>query len=183
MKYWMITLLLGGYLASVSGFTSAAETPADAEYKEVYWEDLMPEGWEPPAEEMPVPPGIADQLVEQGLEFSEEPLATIEVEAPIIEAFNNTKLKVPGFIIPIKYDDESLSEFLLVPFMGACIHVPPPPSNQMVYVILKEPMSSGQLWMPVWASGVMHTEKSTTEYATAGYTMTEAVTSKYEFTR
>lgn len=41
---------------------------------------------------------------------------------------------VPGFMVPLEDDLDHVTEFLLVPFAGACIHVPPPPPNQMIYV-------------------------------------------------
>ena len=176
----MMRQLLSVFLFITVAMIAGAFAEPAAEFRELYWEDLVPEGWQPtPA--IPMTPAIREQLEARGFELEDEPLMPEQPEAPVVEALHNQKLKVPGFIIPIKYDDESVSEFLLVPYMGACIHVPPPPENQMVYVKLKTPMSSGQLWEPVWASGLMQTTKSDTEYATAGYTMVDAVTSAYAY--
>ena len=44
------------------------------------------------------------------------------------------RVSIPGFMVPLEDDLEQVSEFLLVPYAGACIHVPPPPPNQIVYV-------------------------------------------------
>lgn len=129
----------------------------------------MPEGWEPP---------------EFAIDHSLESFDTFEIpkiEAPVVAALDNQKVKVPGFIIPIEYSDEDVTEFLLVPFVGACIHVPPPPENQMVYVKLKTPMSTANLWDPVWVKGVIKTERASTEYTDTGYTMDLATTEKYVF--
>ncbi|MBO4335911.1 MAG: DUF3299 domain-containing protein [Desulfovibrio sp.] len=47
------------------------------------------------------------------------------------------EIALQGFVVPLERDaDNKLSEFLLVPYFGACIHVPPPPANQIVYVRL-----------------------------------------------
>jgi len=44
------------------------------------------------------------------------------------------RVSIPGFMVPLEDDLDHVSEFLLVPYAGACIHVPPPPPNQIVYV-------------------------------------------------
>jgi uncharacterized protein len=50
---------------------------------------------------------------------------------------NNKLVSVPGFMVPLEDDADQVTEFILVPFAGACIHVPPPPPNQMIYVKLQ----------------------------------------------
>ena len=55
-------------------------------------------------------------------------------------SLNGQYVKLPGYVVPLESDAGGLlSEFLLVPYYGACIHVPPPPSNQIVYVRLNKP--------------------------------------------
>ncbi len=44
------------------------------------------------------------------------------------------RVSIPGFMVPLEDDLDKVTEFLLVPYSGACIHVPPPPPNQIVYV-------------------------------------------------
>lgn len=44
------------------------------------------------------------------------------------------RVSIPGFMVPLEDDLDVVTEFLLVPYAGACIHVPPPPPNQIVYV-------------------------------------------------
>ncbi len=145
------------------------------EYPETEWDALMPAGWEPDYSLM------APQH-EFNLE-SDDPqtFEASNMPAPVVEALSGQKLKLPGYVIPIKYDGTTIEEFLLVPYMGACIHVPPPPENQMVYVVLKEPLVSSGLWDPVWVSGEMKTELSETQYATAGYRMLKATIEPYEY--
>lgn len=143
------------------------------EYKELGWNDLMPADWEPEPQSNSY--GKPDNI------FSEKLNELFETDVPVVEELNEKNVKIPGFIIPIEFDDASVTEFLLVPYMGACIHAPSPPLNQMVYVILNEPMSSGNLWDPVWVSGKMLTQKKLTDVAVAGYTIETAFTSKYVF--
>ena len=66
-------------------------------------------------------------------------------------------IKIPGFAVPLEGDDgfEYVKEFLLVPTFGACIHVPPPPPNQVVHVILDKPVYFEKLMYAVWVSGIV----------------------------
>ena len=66
-------------------------------------------------------------------------------------------IKIPGFAVPLEGDDgfEYVKEFLLVPTFGACIHVPPPPPNQVIHVILDKPVYFEKLMYAVWVSGIV----------------------------
>ena len=66
-------------------------------------------------------------------------------------------IKIPGFVVPLEGDDgfEYVKEFLLVPTFGACIHVPPPPPNQVIHVILDKPVYFEKLMYAVWVSGIV----------------------------
>lgn len=78
-------------------------------------------------------------------------------------------VKIPGFVIPLEGDDKLVTEFLLVPFMGACIHVPPPPPNQIVYVKFKDGIEIGKLWEVVVVEGIMKVETTSAEIAQSSY--------------
>jgi hypothetical protein len=56
-------------------------------------------------------------------------------------------------LFPFNFDQTEMNEFLLVPFVGACIHVPPPPPNQIILVRSREPVEIGGLFDPVWVTG------------------------------
>lgn len=144
-------------------------------FQEITWDDLMPPGWEP---------SYADEFDEFGGGYGGDHTlpAPKQEPAPVVAKLNNQKLRLPGYVIPVKFAENGVSEFLLVPYVGACIHVPPPPENQIVYVSLKEPTKKDQLWAPVWVNGTMTTQAHTTQYASTGYFMKDAVTEVYEFT-
>ena len=80
-----------------------------------------------------------------------------ETRTSVVKALNGQQVRIPGYFLPLELSDTKLTEFLLVPYIGACIHVPPPPPNQIVYVRTpqKKGYSSKNLYEPVWVTGVI----------------------------
>ena len=78
-------------------------------------------------------------------------------------------VKIPGFVVPLDDDDQGLSEFLLVPSPQACIHVPPPPANQMIMVRMKSGRAPKRSWGPVWIKGRLHVATSDSQYGKISY--------------
>ena len=68
------------------------------------------------------------------------------------------RVRLPGYVVPLDFDGSKVTGFLLVPYMGACIHVPPPPPNQIVYVHTKEPIEVDEIFEAVWATGRFEAE-------------------------
>jgi len=64
-------------------------------------------------------------------------------------------VRMPGYMLPLDYSGKEVSEFLLVPWVGACIHTPPPPPNQIVHVRLERPTPYDGLFKPVMVTGRM----------------------------
>ena len=66
-------------------------------------------------------------------------------------------VKIPGFAVPLEGDEgfEYINEFLLVPYFGACIHVPPPPPNQVIHVILDKPVHFEVISFAIWITGIL----------------------------
>jgi hypothetical protein len=133
------------------------------------WKDLVPPGWDPnrilkkyyaDVSKMKDNDPRAERLAE-GLRKAWE-------NAPVVETLNNQMVKLSGFLVTLEGDGKAVSEFLLVPFFGACIHVPPPPSNQMVLVRTK-PFSVTHLFETVAVTGRLRTERARNDVATASY--------------
>ena len=72
-------------------------------------------------------------------------------------ALDGQVVRIPGYLLPLEFSGKRVSEFLLVPWVGACIHTPPPPPNQIVHVKADKPFDFGGLFAPVWVTGRMST--------------------------
>lgn len=97
-------------------------------------------------------------------------LEAIWKRAPVVKEPDGKRVKLPGFVVPLEGDGQELSEFLLVPYYAACIHVPPPPANQTVYV--KVPKGDARIrhaFDTVWLTGIMSAKPFTSDLATASY--------------
>ena len=77
------------------------------------------------------------------------------INGSVVKELGGQKVRIPGYALPLEYSGEAVKEFLLVPYVGACIHTPPPPSNQMVFVTAEKPFVVDDLYMPVWVTGEM----------------------------
>jgi uncharacterized protein len=99
----------------------------------------------------------------------------------VVKSVLGRKIKLPGYVVPLEMDDSGrVSEFFLVPYYGACIHVPPPPPNQMVYVRLARPLAVPDIWEVYWIKGELSDLKTQTPSADAAYFMGEARLAPYE---
>jgi hypothetical protein len=151
-------------------------------YWELMWDDLVPADFRPEA----IMAKYQDEL-SQFQDGDPEAMAVymqMQQEfnnAPVNEELDDKPVKLPGFIAPLEYEGDVITEFLLVPYFGACIHVPPPPVNQTVLITAAE--DEGILiedsFQPVWVYGVLSAEKSTTDLAEAGYFIEDAVIEPY----
>lgn len=85
-----------------------------------------------------------------------------------LEQLNNKQIKIPGFMVPLEDDMKKVKEFLLVPTPQACIHVPPPPPNQMVYVIMKEGVDAS-VGVPIWVYGTLKLNTKNSQYGEVSF--------------
>jgi len=85
---------------------------------------------------------------------------------------NGQVVRVPGFMVPLEDFAEEVTEFLLVPYFGACIHTPPPPPNQMVYVRMDGGRKTKLEWYdPVWVEGPLHIQPIDSPYGAVAFGM------------
>jgi hypothetical protein len=89
----------------------------------------------------------------------------------VVADLNGKRVRIGGYVVPLDFESTTVKEFLLVPFVGACIHVPPPPANQIVYVKAEKGFEIGAAFDPVTVTGTMKTETAFTGLADAGYSI------------
>ncbi|MFD0916876.1 DUF3299 domain-containing protein [Pseudahrensia aquimaris] len=143
--------------------------------KVVNWEDLLPEG-----ELMALPQDAASDFFGtdpnpfSSSETGNSPSPMMSVPVPTAEPrqdLANTFVKIAGYMTPFNVEAGKTRTFLLVPYVGACIHVPAPPANQIVLVETSEPVEIKEMWEPFEAVGTLRVETISTELAEVAYTM------------
>ena len=73
----------------------------------------------------------------------------------VVPELDGRHIRMAGYALPLEFSDKTITEFLLVPWVGACIHTPPPPANQIVHVTLAEGIKPTGRFVPVWVTGKM----------------------------
>ncbi len=135
----------------------AATTP-----REITWDDLIPLG---------VPYG---EIIGEGLKNEQQDtwLPAFDKNASLLNPeLDGTLVKIPGYIVPIDQTTLGVTSFVLVPYVGACVHTPPPPPNQLIFVETGQPWNQDNLWDPVWVTGTISHDIQVTEVAQAGYAL------------
>jgi len=89
----------------------------------------------------------------------------------IVTELNGKHVRIGGYVVPLDFEATTVKEFLLVPFVGACIHVPPPPANQIIYVKADKGFEVAGQFDPVTVTGTIKTETAFTGIADAGYSI------------
>ena len=148
-------------------------------YREVKWDELISPSWNPEA--------IIKSL-NLGMMMDGDPRANAALDrlrqewdnAPGNPAFNGAEVRIAGFVVPLEREGNALREFLLVPYFGACIHVPPPPANQIVHVVSPKPVPNTATMDAVWVSGKLALFPTSTAMGRSSYRLTAAAVEPYK---
>ncbi len=148
---------------------------------ELEWDELIPRDFRP------------ELIMNQYGDFSElddndpraqkimQQLQELWDKAPIVTELDGREVKLPGFVVPLEGDGVKLTEFFLVPYYGACIHVPPPPANQIVYVRVPEQDARiRNAFDTVWVTGVLSAKSFQSDLGNAGYQLNARKIEPYE---
>lgn len=149
-----------------------------AEPRDLTWSELIPAD-APPVLQPQVP--LHGPTPGAGLDESGPPAPQLAPQAPVVRALDGVLVKLPGYIVPLETEaDGRVVDFLLVPYFGACIHVPPPASNQIVHVRSDGGVRLEELYQPFWVEGPLRVQHSSSELAEAGYGMQASRIYRYE---
>jgi hypothetical protein len=136
------------------------EATQSGKVREIDWLELMPAEDLKKMQEIPPVDHSGFVSAEQFMSFNTVP------------EFDKARGKMAGYIVPIDSNDRGeLIEFFLVPYFGACIHVPPPPPNQIVYGKLEKPVPMPDMYAPYWIEGTLEIERTDNELGASAYTM------------
>ena len=139
-----------------------------AEPKELTWSEMIPADAPPEAPDMTPLHDLSQMGSMEAAPAAKQDLPN----APVVPALDGQLIRLPGYIVPLEVsEDGRTTDFLLVPYFGACIHVPPPPSNQIVHVKSEVGVKLDELYQPYWIEGALQVKASTSELADAGYQM------------
>ncbi|MGH1576440.1 DUF3299 domain-containing protein [Planktotalea sp.] len=160
--------------AVLTGLAAAtALLPQNVLAKEIIdlnWTDLIPEG------QPVIPPALRNLLQhDESAPASQQPQSM-----GVRTDWNNRTVRLPGFIIPLDYSGKGITAFILAPFVGACIHVPPPPANQLVFVTSETPYSGKGMFEAVKVVGELSVSSISTHLADVGYALTADRIEPYE---
>lgn len=171
-------LLVGAFSLLGAVQLSAAEPPRDLK-----WAELMP----PRTADKPkaLKPFFASRGAAAAESTDNEPAPAYTPEGrwmsrpgksrggppAVVSELDGQRVRIGGYIVPLDFEATDITEFLLVPFVGACIHVPPPPANQIIYVKAADGFKITEVFDPVYVTGKMQAKGAVTGLAEAGYTI------------
>lgn len=156
--------------AAIAAPAWSADKPPTSALREGRWEELVPPDWDP-----------MKRFRAEGLDsMSDNGLGVLKMRREMRAAFDNApinpkvdgmSMKLPGYLVPLEQSAAGTSEFLLVPYFGACIHVPPPPANQIVHVIVDPPVTGFRSMEAIWVGGTLKAVRTDSALGISGYEM------------
>ncbi|HBY41868.1 MAG TPA: DUF3299 domain-containing protein [Alteromonas sp.] len=155
---------------------------AAVEYTEVEWTDLMPKD---DLDALLAPPEYLNDIADGSQQDSVAALNQKEsVDAQtkryrdalsstrVMQEFNGKQIRIPGYMVPLEQNEErEVTAFFIVPYFGACLHMPPPPPNQILYVQYEEGIALEALQQPFWFEGTLTVALNENALGTSAYTL------------
>ncbi|MDP2595644.1 DUF3299 domain-containing protein [Alteromonas stellipolaris] len=193
MKFFLSARI--GIFVAIAGMlfypTTYAEDIEAPDYQEVEWTQLMPEEdlaalLNPPDYLAGIEDGSQEDSVEAfgNQEFDDETTNRFQqalTSTQVVKTFENKPIRIPGFIVPLESSESKMvTEFFIVPYFGACIHMPPPPPNQIIYVSVEEGVELESLYDPFWFEGTLAIDTTENAMGTAAYRLEHVNVQPYE---
>ncbi|MEO0981337.1 MAG: DUF3299 domain-containing protein [Pseudomonadota bacterium] len=167
--------------AAAAAEAERAERISESGIRELGWEELLPEGEEERLAELyqqQMAMLYSSPIVEGGPGDVAIQIGTFNT----VDELNGQTVRLPGYTVPFEFGaDAEITEFLLVPYYGACLHQPPPPPNQTVFVKTETPVRLKDLAQAVWVEGEILTETQESELADTAYTIRLTHLEDYEW--
>ncbi|MGE6697220.1 DUF3299 domain-containing protein [Hyphomonas sp. NPDC076900] len=145
----------------------------------IIWEDLMPQGAGEALEQE-----YAEFYKALEARYASQPMEMIEEGSDLdympqlggfdtVPELDGMLIRIPGYVVPFDFNlKNKQAAFLLAPYMGACIHTPPPPPNQIIYVEADPAVKIDDIWTAYWLEGTLSAQTQESDLAAAAYTLT-----------
>lgn len=148
-------------------------------WPEIKWEALLPKGWDPAADLKGLDLSKLQDSDPKAMEALDKLKAAWD-NAPAEPALNGRKARIAGFALPLERQGDKVTEFLIVPYFGACIHTPPPPANQIIHAKSAKPLAGVRMMQPIWTYGTITVQRGETTWGVAGYRLAVDKVTPYE---
>ena len=180
------SMKVAAYVFIASGIlivSSAPAVSADSQsYEDIDWTELMP------AEDLSAllnRPAFLDDIADGSAQDSLDNFQQRQLEdeqaqqyqaalssTRVIQGFDGKAIRIPGFIVPLaQNEDKEVTRFFIVPYFGACLHMPPPPPNQILYVESEQGITLENLYDPYWFEGIVSIEQKVDAMGTSAYSL------------
>ncbi|APD87838.1 hypothetical protein BM527_18010 [Alteromonas sp. Mex14] len=171
-----------GLIAALLVLFSTLNPTQAANYEEIDWVALMPED---DLSALLNRPEFLNDIADGSAADSVDDFASKQLEdeqaqryqqalvsTRVIEAFDGKAIRIPGFVVPLEQNEEQkATAFFVVPYFGACLHMPPPPPNQILYVEYKEGIAVENLYDPYWFEGTVKIDNHESALGTSAYSL------------
>jgi hypothetical protein len=155
---------------ATSGPSAVVVAPTKTALRELKWDDLTPKDWDPLKQFRDTNFGALNDADPKAIAMLQRMRETWD-NAPTNSTLDGQLIRIAGYLVPLDETLNGLVNFLLVPYFGACIHTPPPPSNQIIDVRPKLPTKGWRPMDTVWVSGTLRTLRSETYMGVSSYKM------------
>ena len=179
---WMLSILVAGANAADDSDDSVSNDTDNLIFETIEWPDLMPPEvlailLNPPEYIAEIEDGSAEDQISSQMKSAvnqseEDAYQQALVSTDVNENLDGAMIRIPGFVVPLEFDEEqTISQFFLVPYFGACLHMPPPPPNQIILVNAPKGIQMSALYDPFWIEGQLSTSFQENDMARSAYAM------------
>ena len=161
---------------------AAQNEDEEQQFETIVWPDLIPEDvleilMNPPAYISETEDGSVEDQIDSNIKnaiatASDDPYQQALISTEVRPEMNGLMIRLPGFVVPLEFnEDQVITQFFLVPYFGACLHMPPPPPNQIVLVDAPRGLTVEELSTPLWISGKLSTQVTENDMAMSTYSL------------
>ena len=180
LPLYFLVVALATFSSTIFAQSGDSISAEETQFQTVEWVDLIPPEvleilLNPPAYISEIEDGspedqITSQISNATLEEEEDVYQRALASTDVNTELDGQSVRIPGFVVPLEFDEaQTISQFFLVPYFGACLHMPPPPPNQIILVDAPAGVQMAALYEPFWIEGQISTTVSENDMAKSAY--------------